>query len=152
MTEPVSGPFNGLIKDTNNGRLAEIWIEEKGSGHEFTATQFAEGTGIVRSSAMYLLNRLTEAGILACYQHPQHKGQSMFRVAWPVTIVNPPKPAPTLAQRDYQADAVIDVYHVSLSFEEEELITVTVEASSPAEAAALARENIKARVSLEWHF
>lgn len=153
MTESSTGPFNGLFKNLENIRLAEIWINEIGADYEFNRDEFVGGTGINPNSSSRVLNMLTEKGIITCYPSRKDSRKLLYRVAWPVTVVKPAAPELVVVSAEVvKVAGPRYTFVVSMTLGEESFTDMEIDASSPEEAAQLARESIRIRVSQEWEF
>lgn len=155
----VIGPFEGKVMNTENYRLAEIWITEKGPAFEFSSGDFAKGTGVIPSSGIRVLNKLVEVGVLACYPHPRYKDQTLYQVADTVKT----RPVPTVdGSKPVASEVVIPegrmgVFSVALfatedGKEKEIWFADDIRATSPREAVERVRNGLKAVVTQSWEF
>lgn len=158
VTAKEIGPFGGKVMNTENYRLAEIWITEKGEGYEFASGEFATGTGIIPSSGIRVLNKLVEAGVLGCYPDSRYKGRTLYRVAGTVTVSRMPAVVPTVAQEmTVVSESRMGTFSVALyglvkGVEEEIYSVEAIQATSPREAAEKVRQSLSAVVTQTWEF
>lgn len=162
VTAKETGPFDGKVMNTENYRLAEIWITERGEGYEFASGEFASGTGIIPSSGIRVLNKLAELGILACYPNPRNPKTSLYRVAGAVTVTQmvptmdgsllQMKGLATTPDTSRLGTFAVALYGLVKGVEEEVYSVEDIQATSPREAAEKVRASLSAVVTQTWEF